>query len=132
MVDCARKGRPLLPAKQFLRFLVIGILNTAASYAIYAAALTLGFHFALANMIALIGGILIGFRTQGKYVFHRSESRLFWKFLVTWGLIYCFNIAFIDQLMDVGLGAYLAGAVALPFVVVLSFAFQKFFVFRGP
>jgi len=114
---------------QFLRFVLVGVFNTLLAYAVYALALAVGFPYPLANFIALALGIIIGFTTQGKIVFFNSEHRRFWRFLLCWALIYCVNIAIISKLIHIGLSPYASGALALPFIAVLSFAVQKLFVF---
>ncbi len=114
---------------QFLRFALVGVFNTMLAYVVYALALAVGFFYPVANFIALVAGILVGFKIQGKFVFYRSENRLFWRFLLCWALIYGVNIAIIRQLIHLGFGPYTAGAFALPVVAVLSFIVQKYFVF---
>jgi len=114
---------------QFLRFILVGIFNTMLAYAVYALALAVGFPYPLANFIALICGIIIGFMTQGKIVFFNSDHSRFWRFLLCWTLIYCVNIAIISKLINLGFTPYAAGAIALPVIAVLSFTVQKLFVF---
>jgi putative flippase GtrA len=114
---------------RFLRFVIVGVINTTLAYAVYSIALALGFVYAVANFIALVIGILIGFTTHGKFVFNRLDYCRFWRFILCWILIYCTNIAIIHQLIELQLDPYLAGALALPVIVPLSFIVQKYFVF---
>lgn len=117
---------------QFLRFIGVGVFNTLLVYAVYALALALGLLYPVANFIALCTGILISFTTQSKFVFNRWEYRLFWRFLLSWALIYCANVAFIHQMIALQFNPYQAGMLALPANAVLSFFIQKHFVFaRG-
>lgn len=112
-----------------MRFLLVGGVNTAFSYAIYVVALYLGVTYALANLCALLLGILFSFRTQGALVFGNRDGSLIWRFAAAWGVIYIFNIGLIGLLLRAGLDAYVAGAVALPFTSVLSYFIQKRVVF---
>lgn len=114
-----------------VRFLVVGMLNTAFSYAIYAGFLFVGLSYQLANLIAVVIGILFSFKTQGYLVFKNSDNRLFGRFLISWVLIYLCTIALIGRIMTLGFDAYLAGALALPFSVTLSYLTQRYFVFRA-
>ena len=116
---------------QFLRFLVIGLVNTTFSYGVYAILIFVGLYYAIANLAALLLGLLFSFKMQGRFVFGNSDNRLFWKFLFAWSLIYFATIALIGELISVGFNAYIAGALALPFTTVLSYLMQKFFVFRS-
>lgn len=113
-----------------IRFLIIGLLNTGFSYLIYAFCLYIGFKYQIANLIALILGIVFSFKTQGHFVFKNSNNRLFGRFLMSWILIYLCTIVVIGRIIVLGFDAYTAGALALPFSVTLSYLAQKYFVFR--
>lgn len=121
-----------MPDLQVLRFLVVGVGNTAFSYAIYAAFLFIGFGYAIANLFALLLSILFSFKTQGRFVFNNTDNRRLGRFVIAWAVIYAATITLIGQLVALGLSAYVAGALALPFSTALSFLAQKFFVFRTP
>src|SRR3954454_8664255 len=58
-----------LQSYRFLRFLVVGSLNTLFSYAVYAVMLFVGLPYVYANFVALATGVLFSFRTQGAFVF---------------------------------------------------------------
>jgi putative flippase GtrA len=114
----------------FVKFVLIGVFNTAFSYSIYAGLLFVGFNYALANLIALILGIIVSFRTQGRFVFGNTDIRLGVRFLLGWGFIYAVAVLLVGWMISLGINAYSAGAVALPFTAVTSFFVQKNFVFR--
>ena len=114
------------------RFLIAGLFNTALSYAIYAACLTLGMAYPVANFIAMIGGVLVSFLMQGGFVFRRLEARRFPAYVVLWLVLWLLNVGLITLFLPVvGGNAYLAGGGALIIVVVISFVVQKHFVFAG-
>lgn len=117
-------------ALHIVRFLAVGTLNTAFSYAIYAGFLYLGLGYQLANLIALVLGILFSFKTQGQLVFKNTDNRLFGRFLLSWVLVYLGTITLIGRIIALGFDAYTAGALALPFSVALSYLMQKYYVFR--
>lgn len=119
-----------MPDMQILRFVVVGVGNTAFSYAIYAVFLFIGFGYAIANLFALLISIVFSFKTQGRFVFNNTDNRRFLRFVIAWTLIYLATIALIGQLIALGLNAYVAGALALPFSTALSFVTQKYFVFK--
>lgn len=115
---------------QGIRFVFVGLLNTAFSYLIYASFLFIGFSYQLANFIALAVGILFSFKTQSHLVFNNPDNRLFGRFVLSWAVIYICIIFLIGQIIALGFDAYTAGALALPFSIVLSYLTQKYFVFR--
>ena len=119
-------------SRRIVRFFIVGTANTSFSYLIYAGMLFLGLSYQLANFIALVLGILFSFKTQGHLVFQNSDNRLFGRFVISWALIYLCTITLIGWIITLGFDAYSAGALALPFSVVLSYLTQKYFVFRQP
>jgi putative flippase GtrA len=114
---------------QFVRFLIVGALNTSFSYAVYAALLYGGLNYVTANLVALLLGILFSFRTQGQLVFGNRENRLIFRFAAAWGLIFLINILLISLLIETGMNAYWAGALALAPTTVASYLVQKLLVF---
>jgi putative flippase GtrA len=115
---------------QGLRFVLVGALNTAFSYSVYAGGLWLGLPYAWANLLALALGLVFSFRTQRTLVFGSDGSAWrFVRFVVLWAVIWLINIALIAGLMGLGLNAYAAGAVALAPVVLLSYIGQRLWVF---
>ncbi|MBD9357049.1 glycosyltransferase [Methylomonas albis] len=115
---------------RFVRFLIVGSINTGFSYAVYSFLLFLGVEYKLANFGSLVLGIVFSFNTQGRFVFGNLDNRLFVRFVICWFIIYIFNIFLIGKLIYFGLNAYEAGAVALVPVTLFSFCVQKLIVFR--
>lgn len=118
-----------LLSHQLVRFVLVGGMNTGFSYALYALFLWLGLNFALANLLAFVISLVFSFVTQGSLVFRNLALRLLWRFVLAWVLVYLFNIGLIAVLMQTGQSAYLAGALALVPVTMLSYLIQKFVVF---
>ena len=116
---------------QFAKFLVVGLVNTAFSYGIYAGLVYLRLNYALANLVALVLGMAFSFKMQGALVFANSENRRIFRFVAVWVAIYAFNIFVISRFLSLGFNSYVSGAMAIPFSTVISFVAQKFFVFRA-
>ena len=115
---------------QTIRFLVVGFFNTAISYGVYAGCLAVGFPFPAASAIAMCLGLIVSFVTQGRLVFGTRGISDFPRFVGAWLIIYLVSVAVIWSIMQTGLSAYVAGLLAFPVTVSLSFLVQKFFVFR--
>ena len=113
-----------------LRFLIFGGLNTAMSFAVYALLSLAGLHFTFASFGALVFGIVTGHWLSGKHVFGTGSWRTFFPYLVTWVLLYLGNISLIALFVRFEFGQISAGALAMIFIVPLSFVLQKFVVFR--
>lgn len=115
--------------RRWLRFLLVGVLNTAVCYAVYFVLLWCGLPYPLANLGALVFGVLFSFRTHASLVFRQSASRRLPRYLVCWALLYGVNIALIAALLRQGLDAYQAGALALIPMAGISYLVQKLVVF---
>ena len=115
---------------QFIRFLIVGTINTGFSYGVYALLLFLGSQYQIASLGSLILGIVFSFKTQGKYVFKNVDNTLFLRFLPCWIIIYFFNIYIISKLLLVGFDAYQAGAIGIIPTTLFSFVLQKWIVFK--
>jgi len=112
-----------------IRYIVVGVGNTGFAYAIYILGLLLGCSYAMASLLSLLAGILLSFKTQGRFTFRDSRNALFGRFVVSWMLVYGVNIGVIAEFIRLGFDAFSAGALALPFNVAAGFLLQRYFVF---
>jgi len=115
---------------QFIRFGLIGAVNTSISYGIYALLLYMGLNYALANLGSLILGIGVSFFSQGRFVFGNAAIDRLPRFILLWGSLYLVNIGLIALFMRFGINAYLGGALALVPITLFSFVCQRYLVFR--
>lgn len=116
---------------RLVRFVLVGVLNTAFSFSLYVLLVWMGLHFVTANLCATAAGIVFSFRTQGALVFGNRDWRLLRRFVPVWIVVYVINIALIALLMQAGLNAYGAGAAALLPTVALAYLLQRRFVFEA-
>ena len=116
---------------RLVRFLAVGCINTSFSYLVYAFFLAVGCNFAIANFLALVIGIIFSFKMQGTLVFRNAASGRFGRYIASWLTLYLCNIGLIKLLMNSSMNAYLAGAVALVPITLLSYLLQKHLVFRS-
>lgn len=121
----------LIPVRsQVIRYVMVGGVNAVFSYSVYAILLLVGLNYALANLGAMLLGILFSFHTQGKFVFENTDIKRIGRFVFVWALIYLMTITIIGALIAYNIDPYTAGAIALPASVLASFFAQKHFVFR--
>ncbi len=121
----------ILLQNQVVRFGVVGGMNTAFSYAVYALGIYVGLAYYIASFAALVFGIIVSFFTQGKIVFGAQLKGRFPAFVVMWGLLYLMNIGAIRLMVEFGMNYYTAGLIAAFPVVAASFILQKFIIFKG-
>ena len=117
---------------QFVRYVLVGICNTAFSYGVFALLFYVGLDYRLASLLALLLGIVFSFTTQGTIVFRGATRVTFVKFVVAWGFMYLFNIALIAMMRRASIDTYLAGAIATVPVTLVSYLVLKFAVFGRP
>lgn len=115
---------------QFARYLMVGVANTALSYLVYSLLLWLGLAFQWANLGALIVGILFGFSTQSRFVFSNDDWSKLPPYTLLWASMYLSNIFLIGLLKKAELNDYVAGLIAMPPIVLLSFVAQRNYIFR--
>lgn len=114
---------------QFIRYVVVGVGNTAFGYGAYAAFLFFGIEYRVASLLALVLGIAFSFTTQSTMVFRNATLITLVKFVVAWVILYLLNISLIALLMRASMSAYSAGAVATVPVTLVSYFVLKFAVF---
>lgn len=117
-------------ALEFIRFIAVGMLNTAFGYAIYSVAVLLGAGPAMALAIAMIFGVTFNFFTTGRLVFREKAGRIFPRFVLGYLVVYGVNLGLLHLTGVLGLGPLLAQALALPPTVIFTFVLMKFVVFR--
>lgn len=116
---------------QFIRFVLVGILNTAFGYGVYCLMIWIGVPYWWATLISNVLGVLFNFKTIGILVFENSNNRLFCRFVSCYVLAYGLNVGIIYLLTHyTGLNDYWSGLIATPFVALFSFFYQKLIVFK--
>lgn len=116
--------------KQFFRFLLIGAVNTVFGYSVFSLFIFLGFHYAIASLLATIVGVLFNFMTTGRYVFNNRENSLIGKFFLVYGLVYVCNVGLLKIMDAYSVDMYVAGALILLPMALLSYVLNKKFVFE--
>ena len=116
--------------RQFVRFLMIGAVNTAFGYSIFALFIFFGLHYALASLLATILGVLFNFKTTGRWVFNNRQNSLLGKFFLVYAVVYGCNVGLLKILDEFSISMYVAGAVVLLPMAVLSYVLNKRFVFE--
>ncbi|MBP2665395.1 MAG: GtrA family protein [Firmicutes bacterium] len=116
--------------KQFFRFLLIGAVNTVFGYSAFSLFIFLGFHYAIASLLATIVGVLFNFMTTGRYVFNNRENSLIGKFFLVYGIVYVCNVGLLKIMDAYSIDMYVAGALILLPMALLSYVLNKKFVFE--
>jgi putative flippase GtrA len=114
-----------------MRYVLVGAINTAFSYGLYAACIFAGAGYSVASAVSMIGGILFSHQTTGSLVFRSAGRGTLWKFAACYLVVYAFTLALLAAMDAAGIDAYLAGLLAAAPAALLSFTLLKLLVFRG-
>lgn len=115
---------------QFLRFLAVGVLNTAFGYGLFAFFLAINLHYSLALALATVLGVLFNFKTFGSLVFKSHDNRKIFRFVLVYVVVYSINVAGMALFERIQIGPFFGGAVMLLPCALLAFVLQKKFVFN--
>lgn len=116
---------------RYIRFLLVGFVNTVFGYGLYAFFIFIGLHYSVAAFLGTVLGILFNFQTIGRLVFGRTDRRfVFLRFVSVYAFGYFLNVALIYVLKRVGLNDYLAGAVLVLPVATLIYLLNARLVFK--
>jgi putative flippase GtrA len=113
---------------QFIKFLIVGGINTSIYYFIYIVFLFIDFDYKIAVMNATVITITISFFTFKKFVF-KMKGR-FYYFIVLQIANMFINILLITLFRKV-LNDYISGLISLIIISLLSFYINRRYIFKG-
>lgn len=117
---------------KFIKFILVGILNTAFGYSLFALFIFLNMHYSLAVFLSTVLGVLFNFKTIGKLVFDSHDNSLIFRFIFVYVLLYLINISCLWFFKISGFeNMYINGFVLLIPLALISFILNKKFVFKG-
>lgn len=118
--------------RTFAVYMLVGVLNTAVGYSLFALFIFLGVHYSLAVLLSTILGVLFNFKSIGRIVFKNSDNRLIGRFISVYVVTYLLNIAGLRLMSSSGMDMYLAGALLLLPMALISFFLHRTLVFSKP
>jgi len=120
---------PLLEHR-FVRFLLVGGLNTAFGYGVYALALFLGAHYVVAATLSTVLGVLFNFLTTGSIVFGGLGKARLPRFVAVYAVTWAAGVLALKATSGLGIDLYLAGLLLLLPSAALTFLLLRSFVFK--
>ncbi len=117
---------------QFIKFSVIGVINTAFNYLCYSSLVLLGLHYFFANTVAWVLGILLSYFLNSRFVFKSSPNRAaVIKTYIVYGISYAvtmLGLAFFIDFLHVS--EFIAPLIMLLFSVPFNFLAMKFWAMK--
>jgi putative flippase GtrA len=117
--------------QQLLRFLLVGLLNTAVGYGLFAGFVWAGLPYPVAIALATLLGIAFNFQSTGRLVFGGANLARLWRFAAVYGVVYLINVGAVAALLQVGLNVYLANGLLILPLALIAFVLQRKFVFAS-
>lgn len=118
---------------RFVRFLAVGVLNTAFGLGLYWLLLALGLGPQPALALSFAIGVLWNFRTHARLVFDTKGYGRFLPYAGAYGVIYVVNALSLRFLLINGTDKYLAQAIlVLPMAVLAFILISKVLTARAP
>ena len=111
----------------FLRFGVVGLLNTAFGYVVFVILLTVGVWSSVALTAAALAGMAFNFQTSRHLVFRSRGDGA--RFVALYGSIIFANWVALRALRSAGVDELLGQALLSAPIAVFSFVIQRSFVF---
>lgn len=115
---------------ELIRFLSVGLVNTAFGYGCFALLLSTGMHYPLALLFATIAGVLFNFKSIGVLVFRSHDNRLLVRFVLSYTIVYVVNVCGVRLLTLVHITPVIGGALLLLPMALLAYTLNKRFVFH--
>ncbi len=76
----------------FLRFLLVGVVNTIVGYSLFIICRWVGMNTEVAVLVSTILAVTFNYHSTGKLVFHNKGYRVIAQFFVVYGIIYFINV----------------------------------------
>ncbi len=127
----APEQRPSNPlTRPFLRFLIVGGLNTAFGYGVFAGLVLLGAWYPVAALVSTVLGVLFNFVTTGVFVFNSRKTSRLLRFVGVYGVCYVVGVLVLRVTSDFGISVLVTSAVMLLPMALFSYTLQRLLVFR--
>lgn len=114
----------------FVKFILVGVLNTAFGYFIFALLLFLGLHYTLAVILSTVAGVLFNFKTTGMLVFKNNNNKLIFKFVAVYAITATLGIIILRLAELAHINLYIAGLFSTGLCAIISFLLNKNWVFK--
>jgi|APAra7269096768_1048522.scaffolds.fasta_scaffold16834_2 putative flippase GtrA len=116
--------------QRFVRFAIVGVLNSAFGLGVYALLIHVGLPVWAALIAANVAGVSFNYVTTGKLAFSHRGANRFPSFVSIYLLCYVLNYLAITALLHMHLGPVMSQVLLTPFMAILNYLLQSRYVFR--
>nr|WP_070959190.1 GtrA family protein [Hyphomonas sp. Mor2] len=108
--------------RRFIKFLLVGLVNTGFGYAVYAVLVLLGLTPQVALLLSFAIGVLWNYLTTARFVFEITGFGRLPAYCICYVFIYALNAGILQFAIDKNIEPLLAQAVLTPIFAVITFA----------
>lgn len=119
---------------QFVKFGLVGAINTAVSYLIYYFLVVLHFHYIFSTIIGYIGSLIVGYFLSRVWVFKAytvNVNKSIFKFCAIYGSSLLLNLCCMYCLVDIlKISQIIAPFFSLCVTIPYNFILSKYWAFK--
>lgn len=116
---------------KFIRFLLVGGLNTVFGYGVFAFCIFIKLHYTVAALLSTVLGILFNFKTTGIIVFNNNDNRRLIRFFAVYIFMYIICVAMLKLCLILGsANMYINSLIIIIPNSLISYFLMKKFVFN--
>lgn len=119
----------LVSRSTFVRFILVGILNTIFGYLLYAFFVLISIDYRVSLVLVTLITIAFNFGTYSRLVFKTNDNRLIFKFVLVYGSIFFLNEGLLILLVTHDVGELVGQAILVPVIAATSFILNRLWVF---
>lgn len=116
---------------KFFRYLVVGGINTAFGYGIFAGLILLQVPYPLAALVSTVAGVLFNFKSYGAFVFDNRDNGRIFRFVAVYGLCYLIGLLPLAWAKAHGVSLLVMAAVMILPMAAISFALNRVLVYEA-
>ena len=118
--------------RRFIKFLFVGLVNTAFGYGVYAVFVLFGTPPQIALLVTFVIGVLWNYITTARFVFEVTGFGRLPAYCICYVFIYLLNAGTLQGAMNYGIEPLLAQAVLTPIFAVITFVLVSFVMRERP
>ncbi len=118
--------------RRFIRFLIVGVVNTAFGYGVYALLVVLNAPPQVALFLSFFIGVLWNYFTTARFVFEVSGYDRLPAYAACYIFVYALNAGTLHAAIESGIAPLIAQAVLTPVAAVLTFVLVSFAMREKP
>lgn len=117
---------------QFLRFLIVGVINTTISFIVFAALFNIGLIAFFSQAFSYLSGVAISYFLNSKFTFNDRASKTgFMQFFLVQMVMLFLSSTFVFLGVDLlGFQYVIVWIFVMAIITVLNFFSSKYFVFE--